>query len=293
MDVMRASRVPAAIIGAAWLAASALAQAQAPPGRIVSLVPSATEALFAMGAGPRVVGVGSYDSYPSEVERLPRIGALLDPDVERILALKPDLMVLYASQTELQAQLSRAGIRLFTYRHGSLPDILDTIRRLGAAAGSGAQADALAARVQRELDAVRTNVAAAARPRVMLVIGRESGSLRTINVSGGYGFLHDLVELAGGRNVFADVKRESLNVSTETVLARAPDVILELRYAEQADSAALARERRAWSALAGVPAVRTGRVYVLYGSELVVPGPRVTITAVTFARALHPGLMPR
>jgi iron complex transport system substrate-binding protein len=292
MDVMRAWRAAAAIVAAAGLAASAQAQAQAPPGRIVSLVPSATEMLFAMGAGARVVGVGSYDSYPPEIEKLPRIGALLDPDVERILALKPDLMVLYASQTELQAQLGRAGIRLFTYRHGSLPDILETIRRLGAAAGSATEADALAARVQRELDAVRTAVAQAARPRVMLVIGRESGSLRTINVSGGYGFLHDLVELAGGRNVFADVKRESLNVSTETVLARAPDVILELRYAEKPDPAAIARERQTWRALPGVPAVKAGRVYVLYGGELVVPGPRVTITAVTFARALHPGLVP-
>ena len=77
-----------------WLAA----QATLPPTRIISLVPSATEMLFAMGAGPRVAAVSSYDRYPPEVERLPRVGALVDPDVERILSLRPDLVVAYASQ---------------------------------------------------------------------------------------------------------------------------------------------------------------------------------------------------
>jgi len=122
----------------------------------------------------------------------------------------------------------------------------------------------------------------------MLVIGRETQSLRTINVSGGHGFLHDLVEVAGGINVFADVRRESLNVSTETVLARAPEVILELRYSGTESPASLERERRVWDALPGVPAVRAGRVRVLSGGELVVPGPRVVQTAERFAEALQP-----
>jgi iron complex transport system substrate-binding protein len=122
----------------------------------------------------------------------------------------------------------------------------------------------------------------------MLVIGRESETLRTINVSGGYGFLHDLIEAAGGRNVFADVTRESLNVSTETILARAPDVILDLRYSDPPSPDQLVRERTAWDRLPGVPAVKTRRVYVLFGSELVIPGPRVVHTARTFARLLHP-----
>ncbi len=126
----------------------------------------------------------------------------------------------------------------------------------------------------------------------MLVIGRESQTLRTIYVSGGFGFLHDLIETAGGRNVFADVKRESVNVSTETILARAPDVILDLRYSDPPSPDQLTRERNTWNALPGVPAVRTRRVYVLYGGELVVPGPRVVLTAQTFARALHPDVMP-
>jgi iron complex transport system substrate-binding protein len=262
--------------------------AQQAPRRIVSLVPSATEALFAMGAGSRIVGVGSFDTFPPEVERLPRVGALLDPDVERILALKPDLMICYASQIDLQTQLSRAGIRLFPYKHGSLADVVTTIRQLGEAIAAPREAEALASRIERDLDGVRARVAGRGRPRVMLVIGRESQSLRTINVSGGYGFLHDLVELAGGANVFSDVKRESVNISSETVLARAPDVIVELRYSGTGTDGELERERRVWAALPGVPAVRTQRVHVLFGGELVIPGPRVVQTAALFAAVIHP-----
>ena len=258
------------------------------PRRIVSLVPSATEALFAMGAGPRIVGVGSFDTFPPDVERLPRVGALLDPDVERILALKPDLMICYASQVDLHTQLRRAGIPLFLYKHGSLADVVALIRQLGEAISAPRHAEALASRVEHDLDAVRARVAGRTRPRVMLVIGRESQSLRTINVSGGYGFLHDLVELAGGINVFAEVQRESLSISSETVLVRAPDVIIELRYSGTGTDGEMARERQVWAGLPGVPAVRARRVHVLFGGELVIPGPRVVRTAAMFAAVIHP-----
>jgi iron complex transport system substrate-binding protein len=277
-----------ALVTSGLLVAPALAQT--PGRRVVSLVPSATEAVFAMGAGSLMVGVGTFDAFPPEVSRLPRIGALLDPDVERILSLRPDLMICYASQTELHGQLARAGIRLFKYKHGSLADVSATIRELGDAIGRHREGDALATSVEHGLAAVRARVAGEARPRVMLVIGRESGSLRTIQVSGGYGFLHDLVEAAGGANVFAEVKRESLGVSTETVLARAPEVIIELKYAETLGAEDQARELAAWQALPGVPAIRDRRVRLLSGGTFVVPGPRVVATAEAFARILHPGV---
>jgi len=262
------------------------AQAKRPPARIVSLVPSATEMLFAMGAGPRVAAVSSYDRFPPEVERLPRVGALVDPDVERILSLRPDLVVTYASQVDLVAQLKRAGIPVYTYRHGSLADITSGMRDLGRFIGMQAGAARAAEEIERGLAEVRASVAGRPRPRTLLVIGREPQSLRAVSVSGGFGFLHDLLGLAGGDNIFGDVKRESLMVATETILAKQPDVIIELHYSDSASRDAEAREREAWKLLPGVPAVRNGRVHLLYGGELVVPGPRVVLTARAFARAL-------
>ena len=271
---------------------TASAQPQHAPTRIVSLVPSVTETLFAMGAGSRVAAVSSYDMFPPEVEHLPRVGALFDPDVERILSLRPDLVIVYGSQTDLMARLQRASIPMYVYRHGSLADVATSIRDVGDRIGMADAARALAATIDRALTGIRTRVRNAPRPRTMLVIGREPGSLRAINVSGGFGFLHDLLELAGGANVFGEVKRESMLVSTETILARKPDVILELHYSEPPMPGELARERAVWDPLSAVPAVKAGRVYLLYGGELVVPGPRIVDTALTFARALHPDLAP-
>ena len=269
--------------------ATSPAAPQAPnaPRRIVSLVPSATEMLFAMGAGPRVAAVSSYDRYPPEVERLPRVGALVDPDVERILSLQPDLVIAYASQTDLLAQLGRAGIPVYVYRHGSLGDITAGMRALGSRIGMPDDAGRAASDIERGLAGVRASVAGRPRPRTVLVIGREPQSLRAISVSGGFGFLHDLLDLAGGDNVFGDVKLESMMVATETILAKQPDVILELHYSDSASREAESRERDTWKLLPGVPAVRNGRVRLLYGGELVVPGPRVVLTARAFARALY------
>ena len=262
------------------------------PRRIISLVPSATEMLFAMGAGSRVAAVSSFDRFPPDVQRLPRVGALVDPDVERILSLRPDLVVAYASQVDFLAQLARASVPVYVYRHGSLTDIPAVMRDLGARIGMPAEAGRAAADIERGLAGVRASVASRPRPRALLVIGREPQSLRAISVSGGYGFLHDLLDLAGGDNVFGEVKRESLMVTTETILARKPDVIIELHYSDRASPSEEAQERKAWELLPGVPAVRNGRVRLLYGGELVVPGPRVVLTAQAFARALF-GVGPR
>jgi iron complex transport system substrate-binding protein len=254
--------------------------------RIVSIVPATTEMLFAMGAGDRLVAVGSYDRFPPDVDRLPRVGALLDPDVERIIALRPDLVVLYNTQDTLRTQLDHSRIPYYPYTHRGLPDIAETIRSLGLRAGVAERANALAARLERQIDDVRARVAKAARPRTLLTFGRDRGTLRNIDASGGIGFLHDMLEAAGASNMLADVKQQSVMTTTEMILTRAPEVIIELRYA-RADATSESN-MRAWDVLASVPAVRNHRLYVLEGDEFVVPGPRVGRATERLARVLHP-----
>ena len=118
------------------------------------------------------------------------------------------------------------------------------------------------------------------------MFGREPGTLRGLYASGGVGFLHDLLVVAGGDNVFGDVARESVQATTELVLARKPDVIVEVR-AEPATPAVVAREKAAWAPLASVPAVRTGRIEWLTGTELVIPGPRLADAAERLAGAIR------
>lgn len=272
-----------------WLDAPR-AQDKAPaaaPRRIVSLVPAITEMLFAIGAGPQVVAVSSYDEFPPEVKALPKVGALLDPDTERILALRPDLVIVYGSQSDLEKQLERAGHRTFSYRHGGIPTTLNTIRDLGTATGHRAEADKLTSSLQSRLDAVRDRVKGRTPLRTMLVFERQPGTLREVYASGGVGFLNEMLTIAGGRNVFADVSKEAVQPSVETMLARAPDVILEVRAAGLIENSP-SPERDAWSALSSVPAVRNQRVLLLTGDYLVVPGPRLAAATEAFARALHP-----
>jgi iron complex transport system substrate-binding protein len=259
-----------------------------PPRRIISLVPATTEMLFAMGAGERLAAVGNYDRFPPEVERLPKVGGLLDPDVERLLSLKPDLVIVYETQTDLRRQLERASIPTFNYVHRGLPDITQTMRALGERIGLKAAADRAATGIERQLAAIRTRVAGRPKLKTLLIFGRDPGALRHIDASGGYGFLHDLLELAGGSDVLGDLKKQSVEMSTEMILTRAPEVILELHYGDSLKPEQFDAERRVWGALPSVPAVRNKRVFLLGGDEFVVPGPRIVIAAERFARTLHP-----
>jgi len=258
------------------------------PQRIVSLVPALTEMLYAIGAGPQVVAVSSYDAYPPDVTALPRVGALLDPDTERIISLKPDLVITYGSQVDLQAQMKRANIPTFDYRHGGFAHILVTMKELGARTGRDAAATQAVAAIEARLAAVRARVAGRPRPRTLLVFSREPKTLRNMYVSGGRGFLHDMLAMAGGDNVFGDVDRESVQVSTETILAHAPDVILELRPDDIPAGQPMQDELASWARLAAVPAVKSRRVLFIAGQAITVPSPRVADSVERMARALHP-----
>jgi iron complex transport system substrate-binding protein len=222
-----------------------------------------------------------------EVNALPKVGALVDPDVERILSLRPDLVVVYGSQTDEQSRFAAVSIPIYSYRHGGIEATLETIADLGRVTGHAADANALVADIRTRLAAVAEAVRGRPRPKTLLVFDRPRGTLQGIFASGGVGFLHEMLELAGAENVFADTARQAVQPSHEQMLARAPEVVLVVSaLPESAD--VVARDKRAWSILPSVPAVRTGRIVFLSGGELVVPGPRLAQGTEAFARALHP-----
>src|SRR6185436_8538543 len=135
-------------------------------------VPSVTEMLFAIKAGSLVVGVSSFDTFPPEVSALPKVGALVDPDVERILALRPDLVVVYGSQTDEQSRFAAVSIPIYSYRHGGIEATLETIADLGRVTGHAADANALVADIRARLAAVAEAVRGRPRPKTLLVFDR-------------------------------------------------------------------------------------------------------------------------
>jgi iron complex transport system substrate-binding protein len=282
---MAAHKTSLALTIVASLLLAHISFAQTPPQRVISLIPSVTEMLFAMGAGPRVIGVSNFDEYPAEVRTRTKVGGLIDPDIERILSLKPDLIIVYGTQTDLRTQMTRAGIPMYLYEHAGLADITSTIRAVGQRVGSEHAAMALANRIDADIADVRHRVAGRPRPRTLLVFGRDSETLRGIYASGGLGFLHDMLEAAGATNVFTDVKRQSIQATSELILTRAPEAIVEVG-ADTASSKA--RNLKAWDALGSVPAIRTHRIYLLRGDDMMNPGPRVAQAVRRIAEALHP-----
>jgi iron complex transport system substrate-binding protein len=276
-----------------WLALLIVASTQATPKRIVCLVPSMTEVLFAIGSGDEVVGVSSYDRFPPEVMSKPRVGALIDPDFERILSLKPDLVIVYATQNDLIDRLRRVGIAMFVSKHAGLGDVTASIREVGGRVGRSERAEQVAGAIERHLADIKQRVAGRPRPKTALIFGREPGTLRAIYASAGVGFMHDMLLAAGGDDVFGDVKRENLQVTVEVLLARAPQVIIEVHPAEGWTLERMLKEQNVWNTLSALPAVKSKRVHLLADDRLWAPGPRVAEGARRLAELLHPAAFVR
>ncbi len=251
-------------------------QPQATPRRIISVVPSATEMLFAFGAGERVIAVGDYDHFPPEVNAKERIGGLLNPNIEKIIELKPDLVIAYGSQDVLGERLEGLGIRLHPFTHGNVEHTLRYMLELGRTLQVEDAAQEVVTGIRKSFEELRAQ-APAVRPKVMLLHNREAGTLGSVYSIGSQAFQHDLIAIAGGDNIFGDVDKEVLQPSLEEIISRAPDVIIETMPAPLDEEQA--RERKNdWSKLP-LPAVLNDRVYVVAEDSLLVPGPRLGVAA--------------
>lgn len=241
------------------------------PRRIIALTPSVTETLFALGLGDRVVGVGDYSHWPPEAARKPRLGGLFNPNLERIVSLKPDLAVLIPSERGLAAKLKPLGIDALVVPDESLADVEASFGVVARRCGVPAAGDRLLAGWRAGLTLPPLP---GPPPRVLICVGRLAGRLGEVTVAGPHTFLDELLRRLGGRNVFADAPTLYPQIGLEEIVARKPDVILELR-ADPLSPGALAATVADWQALPQVPAVRLGRVKVIAGDFVLIPGPRL------------------
>jgi len=255
--------------------ASASAAPPAPPARIVSLVPSLTEDLFALGLGSRVVGVSQYTDYPAEAAKLPVIASFASVDAERVVRLRPDLVVGIDAQSALVADLRRAGLRVELLRDDSFDDLFASLARLGALCGRSHEAAALAKRLRaRTAELVRT-VPRGPRPRTFVVLGTSP-----IFTVGDGSYIARLISLAGGVNA-SGIRDPYARYSAEALVARQPDVIVADAYS----GLPAVRDQPPWNALR---AVRAGRLYVLTDAAILErPGPRYNLGLAWLIARLH------
>ena len=263
-----------------------------PAARIVSTSPSITETLFALGLGDQVVGVSQYCRFPPEVQRLPKVGTFLQPDPERIVALRPDLVFVHQVAGDLAARLATMQVRAVPVSEGTLDGVFEAIRQIADAAGVHDRGESLSAAIRGKLDQLR--LAARAQPvrSVLFIIGRRPGTLSDLVAVGPGSYLDALIGLAGGQNALASPGLpEYPRISMETVLRLDPEVIVDT-----VDMGDTADERRArqpinrglWQAYPTLRAVRAGHLYADTTDALVVPGPRVVDAAEWLSALIHP-----
>ena len=254
------------------------------PRRIVSLAPSITENLFALGRGDNVVGVTDYCDFPPEALKKEKVGGGLNPSLEKIVSLKPDLVLglLGVSSLRVVSSSERLGLPVYFLDSRGFHGVLKTLEELGRLTGTEEKATELVNQIKARAQAVRELTKDRKRPRVLFLVWQEP--LWTV---GKDSFLNDLVEMAGGASVTGDMKGETAILSPEAVIARAPEVILVSLASgvnqRQQTLMSLARFN-------SVPAVKKGKVFVLDSAQLNRASYRVAQGAEELARIFHPEL---
>jgi ABC-type Fe3+-hydroxamate transport system substrate-binding protein len=243
------------------------------------------EIICALGAGDRLVGVGRYVTYPPRAGRLPRVGGLRDPDLEGILTLAPDLVILRGRQENVERLCHERGIAVYHDPTQTLAGLKTAIADLGRLLNRPAQADALWAGIQRGLGEIAARAAGRSAVRVLLAM-RSPDRLANITTVARGSYLHEVLEISGGRNIFGELDVAYPQVSVEEIVARKPEVIIEVPGVAPSDGgiAMLAQ----WERLAGIPAVDGKRVHLLAEDYALVPSPRVVLLASKLFALLHP-----
>lgn len=278
------NRKPLFILG---LAISSLAAE--PPARIVSLSPNMTEVLYGIGAFDRVVGVSDYCTYPPSVSKLPTVGGWHVPSLEKLAALRPDLVILDDAQAPfIQDKLRDLGLRIMVVPDHSVADVYAAITSLGGATGHEAEAAKLVAQTREGLRRVARKTAGLSKPDVVLIVIRTPGTLRDLYTATPGSFLAELIDVAGGRVAVPAVKRGYGKLSKEDLLAINPAVILDFIHGSQSRLAGDPVE--AWQEMPELQAVRARRVYGVGEDFVPHASQRIVQTAELFARLLHPEL---
>jgi len=272
------------LVGLTLLLALGCGKSADPPAatatpRLISLTPSATEVVAALGATAALVGVDEYSEYPAEVKALPKVGSFTTPNLEAIVRLRPTLVIVDDIHQNAAGALHDAGIATVECKMHTLPDVKAALHLVGDRLGKRAEADAVVARIEAAVTSARES-RPAKRPRVLLIIDREAGGIGNLVAAATGTYIDELLAVVGGENVLAGAAVKYPKLSLEEVLRAEPEVILDLSYAARGD-----KGLDPWKT---VDAIRAARVVALSDAYLIAPSPRVDAALAVLRRALAP-----
>ena len=253
-----------------------------PPQRIVSLVPSATEMIFALGGEARLVGRTDFCDHPPDAQATPSVGGMINPNLETIVTLKPDLVIVTSSgnREETFKQLGRLRIPVYQVAAERIAEVKDVARRLGTLTGREAAVGPLLERIDRRVAAVREAVKPFGRPRVLYVLWPDP-----LIVPGSRSLVTELIGIAGGESITAADADDYPRYSLEAAVARSPEIIVLANHGSRG-SGPIAMDR--WKRLTSLPAIKSGRIHSVDGNLMHRYGPRVLEGLESLARVLHP-----
>jgi iron complex transport system substrate-binding protein len=255
------------------------------PRRVVSLAPSLTEIIVDIGGASQLVGISSYGRVPPGVEKAKRVGGFIDPSIEHVISLSPDLVIGVPLQGKALESCASAGLRTLEIECQTLEEALIAYSKLGETLGRVERSQDAEKRLRSHLDAVRAKATGRQPARTLLLLGRAGEDLQQVYPVSPGNFGDQLLVIAGGTNV---LEESAPSISVESVIALAPEVIIELAMDETGDHG----DRRLaasplWKRMSSVPAVRDDRVFAIASSSLLQPGPAMADGARLLYRLLH------
>ena len=258
---------------------------RAPPQRIVSLVPSVTEIVYALGGEARLAGRTDYCDFPPAARLKPSVGGMVGPSLETIVTLRADLVIATTegNRQETVEQLRRLGIPVYLVAVQRWAEVKDVVGRVGELTGRTEAVEPLLARLEARVARVARAVAPFPRPRVLYVLWPEP-----LIVPGRHAVITELIELAGGRSITAGDAETYPRLSLEAAVAKAPEVIVLADHGGDESGAHTAQIQEKWKRLRSLPAVKSGRLHSVDGGLLHRYGPRIVDGLEQLARAIHP-----
>lgn len=260
------------------------------PQRIITLAPSITETAFALGLGEKIIAVTDYCDYPPETNDLPKVGGFINPNLEAIVGLQPDLVILLVEHQKIVEQLHQLNIPSFVVDNRTLSGIQDSIQQIADRTSHQAEATRLLTTIQTKINHINDKTKNLAKPTVMLAMGHSIGDnqMSSVHIAGNNDFYNDLITLAGGQNVYQDKRLKVPSISAEGILKLNPDIIMDIFPEADDHDYDLDSVKRQWQSLDLLNAVKNEHIYIIEQGYATIPGPRIFLLLEEMAKLIHP-----
>ena len=261
------------------------------PQRIISTSPSITEILFELGLQDRIVAVTDFCIYPEEACQLPSIGGVLNPDIETIVSLAPDLIILQSDSAKVKKNIKSLGIPTLSIQVRTISDIFESINRLGKELNCQEAAKKLLLLLKNKINSFKQRLAGQLPKKVLLLLGDSSDPARDLYAVGPGTFLNELLVLSGGKNILKNSKAQYPKLSKEYIIEQSPEIIIEAGPKSNLSQKEIDYRVKQWNRFPSIQAVRDKRIYFIGADYILIPGPRLVKILENFVQVIHPDLL--